>query len=990
MKKLLTWLALSTAPKPQERRESLNAEPLEDRVTPVADVAVFITEVESMTSVGDSADYRIQLRNLGTDIAKHPYVQLNVPNALQLGTSGPWGIEPSASDYVIDVRMGDIAAGENNWVDLRFTGLDAGNHTLTAFAHATGDTNVTDNVATYGVRVDPIPVPPVPNFADLGIDLTGTQNVRVDHTATYEATVINNGPASTDATALFVVPDGFDLSSRNIPGGFAFDSEGPGYTVGVNLENMAAGETRMVDLAFTILDGAESGSIRGFVSGDKSDPNFRNDVSTVYTNVVYPIVPPPVSSATLTIVEVGTAQEFAPEEQNAVLGKFEFSSDATLIANSVFVAIEAHQAGVSIAETWGDFELRNVATGFVVDGVRLVGSSDFGMDADSAFQIYRFDNFIVTDGAIWELRADGLGTAEHGYRFTAHFGADAFHTDLGGVLLAPSPSYAIDIDELVTSLKLDKVLPGGTVSSNVHQIVETQVVISALSLGTTDTAVENQRIRLAAVEARSLGRDTLLTEVHIANQAMDGPLINARDYTLGVIIDGVFQTLQSGVSAFGGAPVFDDLQGGGFVLPKNETVRFELFATTVSSFTPEPHLQVGFESFVVEDLNSGESLDSNQIIFTDAAPSIRYELKRHGQVFASQSSTPIQEDLLLLGSLERTVLRTTLRAEYEEAEVQRFRIGVIGSGASNVDRIELYTEGGTLIGYATAGNTGSDPVAQTYEGWPLTVHTANLFGGNFRVAEGDQMGVLIHPLLKSDVVGGVSGQDVRFIILGSEDDASVPSIDAFGSTSSNAYPGVVAETIVSPWFTTTGSAIGAILNADPNPDGTNVPTGIHPIGQFKVMTVSNQNTGSGRNYAVFGQFGYKVDAQNTLLSTEFAFFNKADSSTKAKDGQDGVEFLITDLAGNVITGPTVTGQFYVTAMGLQGSSVNTRIDSGSDATFVLEAEVLSPAIDNTITSNLQVTALQRSILWYDRDAVTNVLHVGAFLPDDIRGPRYRS
>jgi hypothetical protein len=119
-----------------------------------------------------------------------------------------------------------------------------------------------------------------------------------------------------------------------------------------------------------------------------------------------------------------------------------------------------------------------------------------------------------------------------------------------------------------------------------------------------------------------------------------------------------------------------------------------------------------------------------------------------------------------------------------------------------------------------------------------------------------------------------------------------------------------------------------------------------------------------------------VNATNVLLGTgdqrslasDFYFYNKVNSTVRQQ------------CFANV---KNASGSFFVSCGNLPNSGVNTRIDAGTDATFVLEADVDNPKVANT-NSTLQVSLTSFStpfasafgtakshLEWHDQDAVTS-------------------
>jgi hypothetical protein len=159
------------------------------------------------------------------------------------------------------------------------------------------------------------------------------------------------------------------------------------------------------------------------------------------------------------------------------------------------------------------------------------------------------------------------------------------------------------------------------------------------------------------------------------------------------------------------------------------------------------------------------------------------------------------------------------------------------------------------------------------------------------------------------------------------------------------------------------SKVTSITNADPNNNGTAIPTGTQrAIGQFKFSTAAASNLKNGTNKWTLSGVIFNVNATNVQLgsgdqtsttTSDFKLYNKADATAKHT----------CTAASTLVSGTGQSGSLVVTCGGLtiantaknSGTIVNTEIDPGTDATFVLEAEVSNAKISNSSTSTLQVS-----------------------------------
>src|SRR3990167_8981114 len=172
------------------------------------------------------------------------------------------------------------------------------------------------------------------------------------------------------------------------------------------------------------------------------------------------------------------------------------------------------------------------------------------------------------------------------------------------------------------------------------------------------------------------------------------------------------------------------------------------------------------------------------------------------------------------------------------------------------------------------------------------------------VKQGQNLSVIIRPRLKSDIGGAISNQVISFFF-----DHTAISNEAKGSgavrargmqSNNNLDANSGDSTAAGEIFIGRSSAnatnlditgqknavvlakVTTITNANPDPDNTNVPTGISPFGQFKFTAASNSNTLNGLNKAVLSGVIFTVNASNVDIDGgTFKLYNKSDSSTKA-------------------------------------------------------------------------------------------------------------
>lgn len=701
-------------------------------------------------------------------------------------------------------------------------------------------------------------------------------------------------------------------------------------------------------------------------------------------------------------------QKFTRDDDDAVLANFEISTGQDSVdIRDFYVAIEAQTGtggtfgGQALSTVLEDVELRNTRTGRTVSAVRLTGAGDSGTTTGT-FQIYRFDDFEVDGSSTWELQVDFIdnGTTsrpQSGDRFRVHAcTTTSTATCTFGGLISATDDYNLVAEGGSTGDDITDVRPGSTVTGNFQRIATPELNIAVRSIGTTDTAVKNSdNVDLLRFEARAgEAEDVLLTQLIFNSQS--GALLNGQDYTLWYDSDGdgVVDTIaQNGVAAQGASNAcatsastsctvtFNDLTGGGVLLPAEESVLFEVHADIASSLTGNDlmlRFATGATNYVeAEEADNGSSLSGIQTngtcsagtceIVATTTNSKNYLLVNQGDLFVTLDSTPSRSRQLLAGTLGDTVLRLQFRAQNEDIDVTDLQFASSGSNASSIDRLELYKDGATTaFATATISGCGSDDVLSTAS---IATFCANMENGQLIVEDGENLDVLVKPRLKSDNQGAISGQDILLWVSRqnvSDNSTGTGAVRARGrESSSNLSANDQDSTNEGEVFIGTDSVsanvninsngndvvlskVTTIANANPDADNTNVPTGVSPFGQFRFTAATNGNTLNGLNRATLSGIIFNVNATNvTMNPSNFKFYNKADSSTKAT-----CRALST---AGVVNTNVASGAFLVECRGLKASSVDTQLESGETSTFVLEGDITNSDVVSASSSTLQVS-----------------------------------
>ena len=772
------------------------------------------------------------------------------------------------------------------------------------------------------------------------------------------------------------------------------------------------------------------------------------------------------------------AGEFTIEIDGPVQQKYTADDDDVSFANilmmtggeaveikKLFVAVEGQTstgAGLSdadesssydnIHEILEDVELRNTKTGQTISAVRLTDSAAFDSSNDDCdptttnctFQIYRFDDFIVDGNETWEFRADfidnGVGAGLHpasGDRFRIHICSQDTGESTGctfGGLITSVTTYNLEIEGLSTGDSVTDVRPGGSITGNFHRIASPELNIAVKSIGTSDTAVKNSKnINLLRFEARAgEAEDVLLTSAIF--EANAGNLNNAQNYALWADTDGdsvVDTILEDGVAAQNSQVSFDELATGGFVIPSEETVMFEVHANISASLTTSS-LQLRFATgssvtfLEAEQVDDGSNLSgiklngsfhnsvtSAEIIVT-TTPSKLWSLVNQGDLFVTKDSSPVRARQLLGGELGDSVLRLQFRAQNEDIEVTDLQLSSSGSTATSVDRLELYKDGATTaFATATVGSCGSDDVLTTNptQGGSIQTFCANMESRQLVVKDGENLDVIVRPRLKTDDNGATSDQDIALWVSGQavvNNASGSGAVRARGSESSNdltandddqtadgeVFIGTDAVTssgadIVGNKNEVVLAKITSITNANPDADNTSVPTGVSPIGQFRFTAASNDNDLNGTNKATLSGVMFNVVATNVDFNGDnFKFYNKADSSTKQNCTVHG--------------SASSSGSLIVGCRSLKTSSVDTALDSGESVTFVLEADITNPntgSNNSTLQVSLQdftsstystFTTTTSHLEWLDEDTSSTSFFWVEYPDTQVKSTSYKS
>ena len=613
---------------------------------------------------------------------------------------------------------------------------------------------------------------------------------------------------------------------------------------------------------------------------------------------------------------------------------------------------------------------------------------------------------------------------------------------MGGFFASSVTSYQMKIKGVSTNDRIGDYRPGGTITGNFQEIKTAGLTVTGKATASTDTAVSNAKnVSLLRFEGRaSEAADILLTDM-IFEGAGSSSLVNGSNYTLWVDTndDGVVDTiLQKGVASQSGKVTFDKLTGGGYVIPKQKSIVFEVHSDISASLSgTSPVLALRFatgSTFIqAEQVTDGSSLsgigakepggsyEASNGSYTNGGVTAeiqvstqyatQYSLRSQGDLYVTLSSTPVRNRQLAGGTLADEILRLQFHAEYEDIDVTDLVFTASGSDASsvstNVDRLELYLVGATTpFATASVSGCGADAV-------PSNSVCVKMKNQEFIVPKGSNTNVLVRPRMRTDVDGAVSGNSVAFRMdhvaysatgsvrargLLSSNNLSVNDADA--TPEGEVFIGVGSPAANSATIFTKNnkvvlSKVTSITSADPNANGTAIPTGsARAIGQFKFSTAALSNLKNGVNKFTLSGVVFNVNATNVDLDgSSFKLYNKLDSTVTSS---------CTALSALGSSSSLVIG-----CTALQASSVNTQIDPGTDATFVLQVDVTNAKANASNTSTLQVslqnftnigaTAVSTTdshLVWVDKDnasVVAGQVFLWLEYPDtSVNGTSYNS
>jgi cysteine-rich repeat protein len=508
-------------------------------------------------------------------------------------------------------------------------------------------------------------------------------------------------------------------------------------------------------------------------------------------------------------------------------------------------------------------------------------------------------------------------------------------------------------------------------------IVQIDQQASATVTGSSSGRQDVTLLRFNAVAGRQAA---LLTRV--AFSAATGSLLYGQNYQLLVDSnnDGQYELIQASSKVQGGVLSFEGFTVGGVYLPVGVTmpmlVQVDIpgsagaqqlgirFATTLADYVQAIGFEDGLELEGIETNNV--CTVSSCFIRVNTQGGTTVDVTEVGSLFVSQDTDPIRSSIIVTGSDSKALMRLRMRAVREDVDVTFLSFEDV---PSSIDVIRMHaiqpgapsTNLPAAIASATRGqctSVQSDRVCVS-----LPTHT-------LIIPENQERVIVLTASSLTDQMGGVSGQDTVLSL--NPTNGTLHAVKATGAFSSRTLAqndndstddgeifigrtSVGANAMITgPTHETAFASIGSVTNAGAASSSA-IPSGVQPIGSFRVTAVANSNTLGGTNRVVLTKFVFTVTIQNIEIeSGSFRIRNAADPVTQATCSNSGTSGSVT-----------------VTCSSL--GSIAHEIDAAGAPIFELVANVMNTQVTSG-TSTLRVSlpvlgqrGITNSIAWTDED-----------------------
>lgn len=447
----------------------------------------------------------------------------------------------------------------------------------------------------------------------------------------------------------------------------------------------------------------------------------------------------------------------------------------------------------------------------------------------------------------------------------------------------------------------------------------------------------SDNVLLFAFDATAGRQSAFITGVTFG--ADTGNLTDATAYRLLVDLngDGTTETLAGNASAQGGSLTFSNI-----FIPVTEGVstRVELvgnltqinqagdlaiaFKTSNPQFIQAVGAQDGKDLTGIDTDSAGCNLSMCWIaVFTQSPNTINVTEK--GNLYVTQSTTPVPGRQLRAGAVSESLMRLTFRAEGEDITIEDI---AIAGGSTYIDELELF-EADSTVSFAKARAISCD------------TQTAGQFcaSTNLVVKQNTQKDIIIKAFVRPDSPAQASGK--TFALYLTTGTSPQPAIRAVGNGSDetinqNNHNSIaegevfigrnnagVNNTIAGTTHDIAASNIVEISNDNSDPDGTVIPIGNTTFAAFKFK--ASQKASSVSFPVNIRDLVFNLNASNVTIDPDtVTIYNKLNpNSTKGCSASDS------------------TGNIVITCSNLETSSVGTTINQGSTITLSLRANIIS-------------------------------------------------
>ncbi len=135
-----------------------------------------------------------------------------------------------------------------------------------------------------------------------------------------------------------------------------------------------------------------------------------------------------------------------------------------------------------------------------------------------------------------------------------------------------------------------------------------------------------------------------------------------------------------------------------------------------------------------------------------------------------------------------------------------------------------------------------------------------------------------------------------------------------------------------------------VSNANMDPDGSAVPTGVYPLGVFRFSAVSTNTSPASLENILF-----TIETANVVIGAqEFQFYN-----LRKPDEKIACTSLYS--SGDPFLSQQISGKFIVRCAHLSTGGISTMILANEHADFVLEGNVLQSQLSSTGNSNIRIS-----------------------------------